>query len=236
VRLIRMLGLAMVAVIASMAFIAASSASAAHVLGFCLKFENLCAKANVIDPPAGGSVLYLASSTNATLENNAFFKTAEKCASSNTAVKVTEKDLLPLKGEVTELTFTSCTGPCKKVESKGLPWKKGSLNMTELEGDWVLTSEEGGALLSECTFGTKCEYGVPVANPVDLLGKNVAAGAEFKAEKEELEYKSGSGSGICGSTGTWTATYNATSAHLKNSTNEDIGLHSPWWLTLLEGP
>jgi hypothetical protein len=228
-----MLGVAMVTAVAAMAFVGAGTASAVDHLGYCAASETLCAAQNLYVTPAGGRILALALSTNAELKNNAFFKTAEKCAMSTSETETLDEKANPLKGSVVGLSFTECTGPCKKVESKGLPWE-GQIEMTEEMGDWVLKTSKGGALLSECTFGTKCEYGVPVSNPVDLLGSNTSEeGAQFKAEEEELEYKSGSGSGICGSTGTWTATYTATQLHLRNAFNVDVGLHSPWYNTLL---
>jgi hypothetical protein len=232
-RLIKALGLA-TAAMAMMAIAGSGVASAApHELnGFCLKNEPiLCAAANRIDPPAGGLLLILAHSDLAELKNSGFFSTPEKCKSDvGISVKETDKKVIP--GEIKELTFSECTGPCKKAESKGLPWK-GELSMeTPLGETWKLFTKEGGALLTECTFGTKCEYGTSAAGTT-LTGSDTASGAVVKATNVSLTYKSGSGEFVCGPTGTWNAEYKATQIHLRNSSGADVGLHEPWWFTLL---
>ena len=232
-RLIKALGISAIAGMAMMAIVGAGTASAApHELnGFCLKNEPLLCT-TPIDPPAGGLLLVLAHSDLAELKNSGFFSSPEKCKSdTGISVKETDKKLIP--GTITELTFTECSGPCKKAESKGLPWS-GSLTMaTPLGTDWTLTTKEGGALLSECTFGTKCEYGTDPVTGTTLTGSNTAAGAVVKATNVTLKYKSGSGEFVCGSTGTWNAEYKATNIHLRNSSGVDVGLHAPWWFTLL---
>ncbi len=234
-RFVKILGAALVAVMASMALIGAATASAAHVQGLCLKNQQLCEAQWVIDPPAnGGWLQLLAHAGAAELSNNAFFKSAEKCES-NVGVKVSETMKTTLKGEVTELTFFNCSGPCTTAESKGLPWTNGEVTMaSEANTEYSLMSKEGGAQLSGCTFGTKCEYSVPAGGSVLLKGSPGASGEIYKAEGVTLKYKSGSGEFLCGSTGTWTAEYVATELHLKSSSNVDLGLHQ-YWDTLLEG-
>jgi len=232
-RLLKALG---AAAVAAMALATAGAGTASAVphdqIGFCLANEPvLCKAANLIDPSAGGLLLILAHSDLAELKNSGFFSTAEKCKS-DTGISVKEVDQLIVLGEVKELTFTECSGPCKKAESKGLPWK-GELKMTSTTGTWDLFTKEGGALLSECTFGTKCEYGTDPVNGATLKGSDQAGGAVVKATNVTLKYKSGSGEFVCGATGTWNAEYKATSIHLKNSTGGDIGLHEPWFFTLL---
>jgi hypothetical protein len=233
-RLIKTLGAAAIAAMAMMAIVGAGTASAAphELIGFCKQNEGLlCSAANIINPPTGGSLLILAHSELAELKNSGFFSTPEKCKS-DTGVSVKETDKKVIPGEVKELTFTECAGPCKKAESKGLPWK-GELKMSSVTGTWDLFTKEGGALLTECTFGTKCEYGTDPVNGTTLNGSNTASGAVIKATNVTLKYKSGSGEFVCGSTGTWNAEYKATSIHLKNSSGADVGLHEPWWFTLL---
>lgn len=233
-KFVKTLGLALVAASALMAFVGAASASADHKIGFCLKNQQLCEKEWVVNPPAGGGWLQpLAHAAAAELKNTGFFKAAETCESDVT-LKVTEVDTVPLKGEITNLTFSNCTGPCTTATANGLPWKNGEVTMASLEGtDYSLVSKEGGATLSGCTFGVKCEYGVPTGGSVLLKGTPGASGEVFKAEGVTLQYKSGSGEFLCGATGTWTAEYAATELHLKSSSNVDLGLHK-YWLTLLE--
>lgn len=233
-RFIKMFGLAAMAAVAAMAIVGAATASAGihESIGFCLQNEGLlCQAANIIDPPAGGKLLILAEALNPTLHNNAFFETSEKCEKSSVDVSATETMNNPINGSVNALSFTNCE-PCKKVEAKGLPWANGELKMASTTGPWELHSNEGGALLSECTLGAECEYGVP-ATGVTLKGENEVAGANVKAVNVSLKYKAGSGEFLCGSTGTWNAQYKATAIHLINSSGGDIGLHSPWWFTLL---
>jgi len=217
-RLLKILGPALIAAIAAMAFVGASSASAAHTIGFCLANEALCSKANGIE----GKVTVLAHSPKAVLKNNGFFSTPEECLSTTTVEAESMKS--PMPGSVTALAFTSCSGPCSKAESKGLPWT-GEVTMESLEGgDYKQTTKEGKALLSGCTFGAQCEYGVPAGGSVSLLGE----GMTVKAVNVKLQYKGGSGEFVCGSEGTWNAEYLITACHAAGTT------HEPCYLSLLE--
>lgn len=238
-RLIKMLGLAMVAPIAAMAFIGAGTASAADPNPwFCSANEAmLCSEANLLVPPTGGYLLLLAHSENAELTNNAFFKTPEKCKSDAANKALGEKAMTnPMAGELTELTFTVCTGPCTTVKAGGLPWKAELKMEKEGAGEpWQLASKEGSARLTGCTFKTECEYGVPAGGSVTLKGTNGTEGAVLKAEGVTLEYKAGSGQFTCGPSGTWNAEYKAGTVHIKNADNTDRSLYTTWYLTLL-GP
>jgi hypothetical protein len=100
--------------------------------------------------------------------------------------------------------------------------------MSSPTGTWHLFTKEGGALLSGCPGGVKCEYGAP-AGGVTLKGSNEAGGANVKAAGVTLAYKSGSGEGLCGSTGTWTAEYKAGALELVNSSGGTVGTHTSWW-------
>ncbi len=215
-KFIKMLGLAMVAACAVTAFVGASTASAVphSEIGFCKANEGLlCAAGNLL-----GAGTLKAHSAKAELKNNAFFSTAETCESDVT-LTAAAVDKNPIKGTVTALTFTNCTGPCTTAKATNLPWE-GELKMATVGGTtYELFTKKGGALLSGCTFGTTCEYGVPAAGTT-LTGENSAEGGVFKAAGVSLDYKSGSGSFVCGSTGTWTATYTASPA-------------KSWYLTLL---
>jgi hypothetical protein len=232
-RLVKALGHGAVAGMAMMALAAGTASAGVHEsIGFCLQNEGLlCNPTNLVDPPAGGSLLVLAHSERGELKNSGVFSTVENCKS-DAGVSVKETMNNPILGEVKELTFSECSGWCKKAESKGLPWK-GELKMSSAEGTWNLFTREGGALLSECTFGTKCEYGSDPLSGTTLTGSNTASGAVLNATNVTLKYKSGSGEFVCGPTGTWNAEYRATSIHLKDGIDHDLGLHAPWWFTLL---
>jgi hypothetical protein len=231
------LGLVLVVAIAATALIGVSSASA-HRPVWCERREPLCATQWQYRRPAGGRIIALALATKVAFENNGLFKTSVECAKSNAAIETEEPESEskekdePLAGKLIELTFTECKGPCKKVEAKGLPWKA-KVTMTELESELQnLVVEEGSALFSECTLGVKCEFGVPTGKSVSLMVENDEEGGVIKAEKVELEYKSGSGAGICGTVGFWTATYHVNLLHLRDSGNFDIGLHFPAFASL----
>jgi hypothetical protein len=234
VKLIKMLGLAAVAATAAMAFLGAASASAGihESIGFCLKNETLlCAPANLVTVPAGGSILLLAESKKAELTNNGAFATPEVCKS-NTAVETKEVMNNPIAGKVVELTFTECTGPCTKAEAKGLPWS-GELKMPVVNGaEDELIAKEGKALLSGCTFGVSCEFGVPAGKSITLKGTDGAEGAIFNAAGISLSLITGN-EFLCGNTGKWTAEYKATGVDLKNAAGEIVTKHGKWWLTLL---
>jgi len=235
-RLTKAPGSAAIAAMGLIATVGASTASALpHELsGFCSKNEPLlCAAANRIDPPAGGSMLISAHSELDEFKNSGFFSTPEKCKV-NAAISVKETDKKAIPSEIQELTFTQCSGPCQKIEAKGPPWK-GELSMPTplLGGTWRFFTREGGALHNECTFGTTCEYGTDPVNGTTLTGSDTASGAVIKATNVTLKYKSGSGEFFCGPTGTWNAEFKATSIHLRNGAGEDVGLHAPWWFSLL---
>ncbi len=216
----KLISLAALAAIVATALVGASAAQAdTHVIGLCLKAESLCTGSGL-----SGVVKVKAHANKAELKNTGFFKTTEVCESDTTVEAEGMKS--PMTGSVTALTFTNCTGPCTKAESKNLPWT-GEVTMPAewLEVDMYLqTTTKGGARLSGCTFGTECEYGVPTGKSVSLLG----AGNTVKAEGVTLEYKSGSGAFVCGSSGTWTATYTIETCELANGTK-----HTPCYLTLL---
>lgn len=217
VKTIKMLGLAVVAVGAMSAFLGAGTASAHHLIGFCKANEPLlCEAGNLL----GASTLK-AHSGKAELKNNAFFSSPEVCES-DVSVTASAVDANPIKGTIPKggLTFTNCSGPCTSATPTNLPWE-GELSMSVEGGTgYTLSTKKGGAVLTGCTFGTTCEYGVPSGGSVSLTGENSTEGGVFKANAVSLEYKSGSGSFVCGSTGTWTATYSASPA-------------KSWWLTLL---
>lgn len=217
-RLHTTIALTTVAAIFSLIFVSAPAARAEeHVIGLCDLHDVLCPEGHGLD----GAVKALAHSPSVELKNNGFFSTTEICESDTTVQSEGSKS--PRTGKVTALTFTNCEGPCSTAEAKNLPWNS-EVTMAELEADmYTQTTEEGSARFSTCTFGVSCEYGVPAEGSVNLLGE----GNTLKANEIQLEYKGGSGEGLCGSVGTWTATYTINTCHL-----EDLEEHS-CYLTLL---
>jgi hypothetical protein len=214
-----MFSLAMAAACAVIALVGSATASAGihESIGFCKANEGLlCAAGNLL---AGGALKVHAAQSE--LRNNASFSTSLICESdmSVTAAAIMKS---PIKGTIPSpsgVTFTNCTGNCTTATATNLPWEV-ELKMTTPGGTaYELFTKKGGALLSGCTFGATCEYGVPAAG-ITLKGENVAEGGQIKAVGISLEYKSGSGSFICGSSATWTATCTASPA-------------KSWYFTLL---
>jgi hypothetical protein len=226
------------AMLASLAVAAPAEAAKDESIGFCSANQALCEPAKVVDPPANGFLVILGLSENVEFANNAFFSTPVKCKMSELSLKLKGTMNNPIPVEVSSadgppnegLAFKECTGPCKKVEAVSLPFTKAKLQMTSTTGTWDLSIEEGKVLLTECTFGIWCEYGF-TATSGSVKGSNAAPGAVLKAAVE-LKYKGGN-EVACGAVLTWSAEYAATSIHLRDQIGGDLGLHTPWWFTLL---
>jgi hypothetical protein len=228
VKSMKMFALIAIAALAAVAAVATAAAVASvedPAVGLCKVKPNekgLCPEASRFVVPVGGSLGTLVEATNPVLEGTL----TEKCATSKSEFKTSEQDKKVLKGQVTKLTFTGSCTPCTTVTAVGLPYA------ATLEGngtDYVQTSS-GGASLTGCTFGLSCKF---EGKNVTLLGANTAEGAEFKAEKEELEQTGGSAF-FCGSTGKWSANYKVTAVDLYNSKGELTTEHKgPAYLDLL---
>ncbi len=207
-RLIKMLGLSMVAACAVMAFIGAGTASAGihESIGFCKANEGLlCAAGNLL---AAGTLK--AHSAKVEFKNNAFFSTPEICES-DVSVVAAAVMRNPIKLTTSSLTFTNCTGPCTTAKATNLPWEAELKMLTPGGTTYELFTKKFSVLFDGCTFGTLCEYGAPAAG-ITLSGENSAEGGTIKAAGVTLEYKRGSGSFVCGSTLTFTGTYTASPA------------------------
>jgi hypothetical protein len=210
-------------------------AAAPHeLIGFCLKSESsLCSSASLINPPSGGSLLVLTLTKEDIFQNKSLLGTPEVCHG-KTGIKVTETDKKVISASVEEQVYTECTGPCSTVTAVGLPWT-GEIRMTTVLAaeTYEMFLTQFHVVLSGCTFGVKCEFGVPTGGGLTLKGGNGASGAFLKAEKAVLAYQSGSGEFICGATAERTAKCDADSIHLRDSKGVDVGLHEGWWFTLL---
>jgi hypothetical protein len=235
-KLTKALGLVLLAAIAATSLIGVSSASA-HRPVWCERREPLCATQWQYRRPAGGRIIGLALATNATFENTALFKTPQKCTESNATFENEEPEgeskeaNEPLTETITGLTFAGCSEMCKSVKATGLPWKAKN-TMAALESELQSMLLEAGNILFECTLGTKCEFGVPKGKSTSLMVDNDEEGAVIGPEKVELEYKGGSGTEICGSSGIWTMSLHVFLLHLRDSGNFDIGLHFPAFKSL----
>lgn len=193
-----MLGLAAVAAAAVMSFIDAGAASAAphELIGLCKKAELLLCKE--IIPRTSGDLLGLA--TNPVLEGTL----NEKCEKGhvNGVITSEEDKVKPLKGEITEASFTNC-GPCEKVTVNGLPYQA-ELGMGTVGGnDWTLTvNSHPNATLVNCPFVGNCKFGAEkIVSSIEMTETKAIANTN-KAELKREE-----GSAFCGSTGKWNAKY-----------------------------
>lgn len=196
-----MFGLAVIAALATMAFVGAGSASAVTL---CKVNQNPCEAANQY--PSGTEInAELETGTKAVLLTN--LATVE-CAGSKSAGKTTATSGSPLPGTITSLTFTSCkttAGVGCTVTVLRLPYKVAVAATGG--GNGTLTATSGGAgnpgatvvcgLVLNCTFSTpSATLTIDGGEPTRLLAEGV-----------ELE-RSGS---ICPAEAFWDATYRVTS-------------------------
>jgi hypothetical protein len=181
----KMIGLTAVAAVVAMAFIGASSASATTL---CLKNELPCTGENLKSELNGVSTdsKFTGGLFTQTCKNNKMHATVNNTAGEGAATATAE------------LTFnTECT-PCKSVkatvESATLQISKGTMN-------GVITGT-GHAVFSECSFGAECQFG---GTNVTLSAEGSETNARILANVK-LKLEKGSAL-VCGSEGTWTATY-----------------------------
>jgi hypothetical protein len=180
-----MLGLAMVAAVAAMAFVGAGTASANETkLTWCTNNNALCQGKDVLK-------LITAKATNPVLLGNL----NQECETSTTMTTEESATTTTISGVVDELTFETCK-PCTTITTTP-PYK------SSITGSTMTSS--GSATFKNCPFGINCKFG---SAKIELtLGKN-ATGLYDRiiAEKEPLSLEEGSAF-FCGSTGEWDATY-----------------------------
>ena len=188
-RLVKMLGLAMVAAVAAMAFVGAGTASANETkLTWCTNNNALCQGKDVLK-------LITAKATNPVLLGNL----NQECETSTTMTTEESATTTTISGVVDELTFSNCK-PCTTVTTS--PPYKASISGTTM-------TSGGSATFKNCPFGINCKFG---ASKIEL---ELVMSAENRLEKivaskEPLSLEEGSAF-FCGSTGEWDATYVPTS-------------------------
>lgn len=190
-RLIKMLGLAMVAAIAAMAFLGAGSASAV----LCKTNESPCSKANEYPLPT----TVLVSSPEVTLSATQIGVNVV-CASHATLVheKVEAGKLL---GKFSLLDWTNCTG-CKKVTTTALGTFDDERDTSGVQGDGKLFPLGTTVSLEECPLGAKC-VAKAISGTTELLLNGGTVGPTGTATGKAATKVALSGFG-CGTTGTWT--------------------------------
>lgn len=201
---LKVLGL-IATVVAAMAIVVASSASAAQIDKCLLPSAQGLTDLTKAECEAKKGTIDTISTLTAKATNPAltgFLK--ETCEESKTKVK-SEGNAEGAKATVEELTFTGNCKPCSTVTTNGLPYT-GKITMagSGSKEPYFLESK-GEATLTGCPFGVKCKFATNNAKLKLVLGANLA-GNEFRAENVPLTLVEGSAF-FCGETGTWNANY-----------------------------
>jgi len=194
---LKTLSLAVVAVVAAMAFVGASTASATTL---CKVSTNPCPEASryALPQTIKGAT---AAGAKATLTAGSF---VVKCDS--TATGVAKENLgagKGIKGQITGLTFTNCEGSCTSAEAKNLPYT--ALAQAGAGGNGSMTVEGSpfaGAQLNNCFGSVTCIYGAAKVS-LEIVGGNPA---KIVAKAVKLTKQTGSNA-LCPAEGSWTATY-----------------------------
>jgi hypothetical protein len=199
-----MLGLAAIAALAAMALVGASSASAVTL---CKENVNPCPEAARYK---AGTIIK-AHSPKAVLKG---FATVT--CESDVEDELTATSGAPLKNLIKKLTFTNCSG-CTAAEAIHLPYLTLIHSDTPMGNGKLLVESDGsgapGARLTGCPFGIECVFEVSENEGVAHLtveGGNPAKIRTGEGEGKVVNLKRSGGSGLCGSTATWEATYTAT--------------------------
>ena len=202
VKLIKMLGLAVVAAVAVAAFAGSASAARLHPLvKLCLENQLLLCP-NAKTAKLEGVLIGLQIGTG-TLEGTI----NQKCTGGKIEGKTGEMTQGPgaeeskLLGETTKLTFTGCE-PCKKITTS--PPFTTNLKMTAETGGWTLEGK-GNAKFEECSFGVVCKFGSEKLTPEPIV-EMTATEAIVNTNKAVLNREEGN-EFFCGNTGKWNAKY-----------------------------
>jgi hypothetical protein len=187
VRLIKMFGLASIAVIVAMAFVGASSAMATNTV-LCKANELVCAAPNVYT----GHVEAL--STHALLKASGIEILCKHSLILGEALGLAN----PLIIHVSELTFKECDGTVNVLDKTGL------IKVLKTAPNLASGTAEGFEVLAE-RFGVHCVYG-GVAEGAHGLG-SASATSEASIVAKEIELKKLAGGFFCAGTSRWTATY-----------------------------
>jgi hypothetical protein len=193
---LKMIGLAVVAAMALVAFVGASSASAVTL---CKANEETCAAGNRY--PSG--TVIKAHSPEAVLKGFATV-TCESDVVDETKAETGN----PLLDLITSLTFTNCKG-CEKAEAINLPYKTELFWTSGTNGSLKVSSDgkgSPGANLTNCS-GFNCTF-VAKGGVATL---SVTGGNPAKVTATNVALERTGGSFLCGGTATWNAVYTATS-------------------------
>jgi hypothetical protein len=188
----KMLGLAAITAMAAMAFVGASSASADDL---CKVNESPCSETNKY--PIG--TVLKGSSKEAVLTSGEFKVTCESAVEGKTTEDLgAGKGLL---GLIEKLTFSSCKGSCTSATAIHTPYMVTAFASSQTANVFSDGSGKPGASLGGCLGFATCVFETEAAEAVlKVIGGNPA---HMKAEAVKLKESSG----VCPTSGTWTADY-----------------------------
>ncbi|HEX6455862.1 MAG TPA: hypothetical protein VF009_05020 [Solirubrobacterales bacterium] len=177
--------------------IASIAATGASAVTLCRANENpTCAEANRYKVPTEFEAK-LARTTSAT-----FGPTPSVTCEASVGLGETTTAGTPLLGEVTSLSFGSCTG-CTMVEARNLPWK-GEIEATG-GGNGTISLTAGsanpGVKMTSCLSGATCAYGSPTATAAVEGGFPATVAFSVELTREEGTKP------LCALTSKFTATY-----------------------------
>ncbi len=159
---------------------------------------------------------HLEAGTEATLKSS--FIGEVKCSASTIAGKVTNAGgaTETVKGEITELTFTSCNGTVTVVQ-------KGTLEVhtegASANGNGTLTSS--GAEVTVELAGLHCIFSTSNTDVGQVFGTHTGS-VEAKAESAPIPRTGGRSGAFCGSSATWRARYTITHIVYNGETYENF--------------
>ncbi len=212
-RLMKMLGLAVLATVSATAFIGVGSASAVHLVVVCLEDPTgLCPKGMLKEAGPGLPILGKLEPLGPVGEEKlhaVFLGSAMEvlCGSSDIKGQITKSS--PLHGIITGIEFANCA-PCTEVSVLNLPYLVKFHHDLTGEHLWLMLVEQnavGSPILVKikgCPFGIECAY---KAEKLHLDVTNTATGLPLVLTlKNALTYESGSKL-LCGEVGKWDANY-----------------------------
>jgi hypothetical protein len=191
---IKLMGVAVVAALAVMAFVGAATASADTV---CTENASPCPVAKRITTLTGQTT----SGKKAVLTSGSF---KVECDSETTATGLTSLGAhLGVSGSVTALTFTNCTGSCTGATAVNLPYHAHGTAVPQTVTVTSGGTGNPGATLTNCLgLGVSCTFTTASA----VLNFDGGTPGSLTANGIPLTRTSG----LCPATGSWTAQYDVT--------------------------
>lgn len=210
-RLIKMLGLAGIAVVSATAFIGVSSASAVHLVVVCKEDPTgLCPNGKLKEAGAALTILgkleKLGPAGEEKLHTVFLGATEELCELSDVKGEITK--MSPLHGLIKAIEFENCE-PCTEVKALNLPYLVKFHHDTTGAHLWLMlveqTSAEKPILIDfDCPLGIECGF---KAEKLHLDVTNTAGGLPLVLSLENVLTRHLGPEAFCGNTGKWDANY-----------------------------